>query len=48
MIAKLRAIVQQQFDVRYDNGAAVPVDGMVQLLVDFPQTIGNGSPLPFG
>ena len=34
--------------MRNNDRAAVPVDGMMQLLVDLLQTVGDSPPLPFG
>ena len=48
IIAKPRAVIQQQSDVRDDYRAAVPVDGMVKLPVDFLQAFGDSPPFPFG
>ncbi len=48
IIAKPSAVIQQQSDVRDDYRTAVPVDGMVKLLADFLQTVGDGLPFPLG
>lgn len=48
IIAKPSAVIQQQSDVRDDYRAAVPVDGVVKLLSDFLQAVGDGPPFPLG